>query len=60
MSEIKSNGLHKNGDVNWNLQMTTFAVNTDNPLRKIWEGKKVKPNKDKKLITLQIGESCFY
>lgn len=36
--------------------MTQFAMNTENPLRKIWEGPKVMPNPKKETITLQIGE----
>ncbi|KAG5684608.1 hypothetical protein PVAND_013833 [Polypedilum vanderplanki] len=40
--------------------MTTFAEKTDNPLRKIWEGPKIDPNKDKKLITLQIGDPTAF
>lgn len=36
--------------------MTQFAMNTDNPLRKIWEGHKVFPNPRKETITLQIGK----
>lgn len=39
----------------WDIQMTEFARNTDNPLRKIWENPNNVPNPAKKVITLQIG-----
>lgn len=47
--QLKSSGK------SWNLRMTKFAVKTENPLRKIWEGIKVFPNPKKEVITLQIG-----
>ena len=46
----------KSSEKSWNLKMTQFAVNTENPLRKIWEGHKVFPNPQKEAITLQIGK----
>lgn len=46
----------KNSEKSWNLKMTQFALKTDNPLRKIWEGHKVFPNPRKETIALQIGE----
>lgn len=47
----------KKSEKSWNLKMTQFALNTENPLRKIWEGHKVSPNPRKEVITLQIGEN---
>lgn len=41
----------------WSLEMSEFAKNTDNPLRKIWESPNNIPNPEIKLITLQIGKS---
>jgi hypothetical protein len=47
----------KSSESSWNLKMTQFAMKTDNPLRKIWEGHQVFPNPKKEVITLQIGEN---
>lgn len=47
----------KRTNQNWNLKATTFAVLTDNPLRKLWEDQSVVPNPDKEVITLQIGKN---
>lgn len=41
--------------MNWSVPMTQFAMRTDNPLRKMWEGPKVYPNPLKKAISLQLG-----
>lgn len=46
----------KSKEKSWNLKMTQFALNTENPLRKLWEGPQAFPNPDKETITLQIGE----
>jgi hypothetical protein len=46
----------KSTENSWGLKMTQFALNTENPLRKIWEGARVFPNPKKDTITLQIGE----
>lgn len=43
----------------WNLKMSQFAINTENPLRKLWEGEKVSPNPRKDTITLQIGKMLY-
>lgn len=47
----------KKTNQNWNLKPTSFAVLTDNPLRKLWEDQSVVPNPDKEVITLQIGKN---
>lgn len=47
--------MNGNG-TSWSVEMTQFASDTDNPLRKIWEGPRVYPNPSKETITLQIGE----
>lgn len=43
----------------WSLEMSEFAKNTDNPLRKIWESANNIPNPEIKLITLQIGKELI-
>jgi hypothetical protein len=40
----------------WSIEVSQFATNTDNPLRKIWEGPRVYPNPNKETISLQIGK----
>lgn len=40
--------------------MTQFALQTENPLRKIWEAKNVTPNSKKKTISLQIGDPTVF
>ncbi|CAO1379127.1 unnamed protein product [Diamesa tonsa] len=50
----------KKTNPNWNLKATSFAVLTDNPLRKLWEDQSVVPNPDKEVITLQIGDPTVF
>lgn len=40
----------------WAVPTTQFAIRTENPLRKMWEGPKVYPNPSKKVISLQLGK----
>jgi tyrosine aminotransferase len=51
---------HQHKTASWHLQMSSFAQNTENPLRKIWEGPKVLPNPNKETITLQIGDPTAF
>jgi hypothetical protein len=40
----------------WNIQASSFAKNTHNPIRAIVDGMKLTPNPDKHMIALSIGK----
>ncbi|CRK96860.1 CLUMA_CG009926, isoform A [Clunio marinus] len=65
MLKEKANHITKHSleyfiEKSWKIKMTSFAMKTENPLRKIWEGHKVFPNPRKEQITLQIGDPTVF
>ncbi len=43
-------------DANWNINCSDFAKRTHNPIRAIVDGMEIKPNPEKQMIALSIGE----
>lgn len=46
-------------DARWNVKCSDFAQKTHNPIRAIVDGMSIKPNPDKRMIALSIGELVF-
>ena len=47
-------------DARWNVKCSDFAQKTHNPIRAIVDGMSIKPNPEKRMIALSIGERKLF